>query len=773
VINFKRKLRLTIVGLGGCFAIVVMGVFVTVRHLVAGRGEFLRITSVQADLRSLDQEFDDARTEIDGFLLTGDSAHFKRSDQHLAHVESIFDRLVSPAEGDASQLRSLTRLRTQMNELEQALEFRREIEHVGVVDHRLPVLEASDRLAIEVRERIGKIDSVSRQATLRNSEVQEANDRQLWFAILALAAIGISIAVLSYRSMRRDLSDQERATRAVAESESKYSGILAIAADAIVTADEQGRIVNFNRSAEVMFGCRATSVIGQPLHNLVPYPFNDGETPADAIRRVGATLTDSGGERRDLTARRCTGETFAVEAAVSRLATSTGFLLTAVLRDVTEQRRSERREHLLAEAATRLSPQLSYEEQLSMIAQLAVPTVGDWCILDVIDTGDDGRKLIRRVTSTPVDHQHEGAMWELEANAPHWAANDPVTDVIRSGKPLFVRGVADEWIDTHYRDEKTRTIMKWLGVDSLIFAPLVVDSGTIGVLTIGASVEHPATEEKSDLALVLAGRGAPAIEAARLYRQSQRATAARDALLGIVSHDLIGALGTISMHALSLQAHEDGDRERHAMLCQNILDGTTVMHRLMLDLVDISAIETHQLTITPTVQALTPIMVSVRQMFTPRAEAQGITLHVDDAIGLPDARADATRIVQVLSNLVDNALKHTPAGGTVDVRVDADAKDILVSVRDAGAGVGADELPHIFERFWRARANRRTRGFGLGLAIVNGIITTHRGRVWMESTMGRGSTVFFTLPRANLTQVWNPPDASSEMATFDSRARAL
>jgi len=110
---------------------------------------------------------------------------------------------------------------------------------------------------------------------------------------------------------------------------------------------------------------------------------------------------------------------------------------------------------------------------------------------------------------------------------------------------------------------------------------------------------------------------------------------------------------------------------------------------------------------------------------------------------------DALRIEQVLSNLIDNALKFTPSGGSVSVSAAADQKMLRVSVKDSGAGVNADELPFVFEEFWRSPASRRSRGLGLGLAIVRGVVAAHGGRVWMESTVGSGSTVSFTLPLTN------------------------
>lgn len=416
----------------------------------------------------------------------------------------------------------------------------------------------------------------------------------------------------------------------------------------------------------------------------------------------------------------------------------------------------DRREHLLAEAATRLSPRLPYAEQLSAVARLAPPEIGDWCVLDVIedqsdrddtDETQDVQARIHRVTSSPTDTRLEGALWELEAHAPAWGAVDPIVDVLTSGSPLFISPVTNEWVAERFGDQASQTIMRSLNVQSLMIVPLLVDARPIGALTIGTTATRTATEEEFSLAQLLAERAAAAIEAARLYHRAQRSTAARDAVLGVVSHDLLGTLGTVTMNARRL-LDRDGDwAARQQRLCENILNGAEVMHRLVLDLVDVSAIEMRRLSVTPVVQPMGPVLSSAAQLFAPRAEAMGIQLSVADAVEIPEIRFDGTRLLQVLSNLLDNALKFTPVGGSVTVAVTPAPREIVLSVADTGSGVAPDELAHVFERFWRAPAGRRTRGLGLGLAIVRGVAAAHGGRVWMQSMVGRGTTVFVALPR--------------------------
>jgi len=132
---------------------------------------------------------------------------------------------------------------------------------------------------------------------------------------------------------------------------------------------------------------------------------------------------------------------------------------------------------------------------------------------------------------------------------------------------------------------------------------------------------------------------------------------------------------------------------------------------------------------------------------------------------LPLVHADPERVTQLLSNLVGNALKFTPAGGRVDVHVEPQPEGggVVVSVADTGAGIPADQLPHVFDRFYQVSSGRKggRHGAGLGLTIARGIVEAHGGTISIESAPGRGTTVRFTLPRAREDRPADP--AASEL----------
>jgi signal transduction histidine kinase len=133
-------------------------------------------------------------------------------------------------------------------------------------------------------------------------------------------------------------------------------------------------------------------------------------------------------------------------------------------------------------------------------------------------------------------------------------------------------------------------------------------------------------------------------------------------------------------------------------------------------------------------------------LYEAQAAAGGVVLTMGSRDGSP-IRADHDRLLQALSNLVGNALKFTPAGGTVSLHVDDDGDAVRISVVDSGPGIGREHIARVFEPFWQSsQADRR--GRGLGLAIAKGIVEAHGGRIWLESELGRGTTVCFTVPKA-------------------------
>jgi two-component system sensor histidine kinase BaeS len=225
--------------------------------------------------------------------------------------------------------------------------------------------------------------------------------------------------------------------------------------------------------------------------------------------------------------------------------------------------------------------------------------------------------------------------------------------------------------------------------------------------------------------------------------------ATRRRLLADLGHELRTPVATIEAY---VDAAEDGvlvpDEDTWAVLRAQ----TGRLRRLAEDIAAVSRAEEHQLDLRPRRIAVADLVGAAVAAAKPRYTDKGVTLATAVAADLSELHADVERMGQVLGNLLDNALRHTPAGGTVTVTADRDRSGVRITVADTGEGIAAEHLPHVFERFYRADAARdRSRGgSGIGLAIVRAIVTEHGGRVTAHSGgPGTGTAVVVALPPAD------------------------
>jgi signal transduction histidine kinase len=190
----------------------------------------------------------------------------------------------------------------------------------------------------------------------------------------------------------------------------------------------------------------------------------------------------------------------------------------------------------------------------------------------------------------------------------------------------------------------------------------------------------------------------------------------------------------------------DDDSAAQRRPLQNIIRSAGTMNRLIEDLLEVQRLDSHGIPIECVPIDLSSVLRQAAELLTPLAQARRVAL-VSIAPDLPRVSADAARLHQVISNLVGNAIKFTPADGRIEITAEAGTGEAIVRVRDSGPGIPAEQLPHIFSRFWQGRSTDR-RGIGLGLAIARGIVTAHGGRIWAESPPGAGATFSFTIPLA-------------------------
>jgi PAS domain S-box-containing protein len=243
----------------------------------------------------------------------------------------------------------------------------------------------------------------------------------------------------------------------------------------------------------------------------------------------------------------------------------------------------------------------------------------------------------------------------------------------------------------------------------------------------------------------------------QLRSQAERATRARDEVMAIVVHDLRNPMNTILTSAtiigysLEKQAEKGVDISNPALAAdlktcvEAIQSSVKTMDRLIYDLLDVARMEAGSFSIQPSDVDIGALLEETLKLCQSQARAKGITISAEIPAGLPPVNGDRDRLDQVLSNLLGNAFKFTPEGGRVMVRARKVDDSVQITVEDSGPGIPAADLPRIFDRYWRGdRASRD--GAGLGLAICKGIVDAHGGNIWVESTVGRGTTFWFTVP---------------------------
>jgi signal transduction histidine kinase len=403
----------------------------------------------------------------------------------------------------------------------------------------------------------------------------------------------------------------------------------------------------------------------------------------------------------------------------------------ALQRHMSERVRDEQRQLqlFLSQASARLAESLDYQTVASAIADLLVPRYADWCLIHLRETED----LIPSFTYVRPSATHVG---ELGADARVLVEieHQKQAQVLsRLDRPEDARDVVGSAYVDALRD---------VGAKSLLCVPLVTRKEVLGSLClVGGHERQPYMSH--DLAMVedVAHRLAMALDNALLYRRAERAIRIRDDVLAIVSHDLRSPLATVMLRAQTVVRHPD-----LAHIGQAILRSARRMNRLIGDLLDASAINAGKLTLDVREHDAADIVHEACEMFRSSSEQRGIELIEEQATESRRVRCDRDRVLQVLTNLLSNALKYTRQGGKVTLSAKRTDDQLRVEVRDTGIGIAPDQIPHLFDRFWQARG--RHDGAGLGLYIARGIVVAHGTELAVDSSVGVGSAFSFALPLA-------------------------
>jgi len=543
---------------------------------------------------------------------------------------------------------------------------------------------------------------------------------------------------------RANALDEEDSVATIAAPDALFASILDIAADAIIVVSSSQHVLHFNQGAAQVFGYLPEEMVGRPLSLLMPDRYRGAHGAHVSGFRESTERARRMAERREIYGLRKDGTEFPAEASISRLETRHGPIYTVVLRDITERTLRERNERFLSEVGGLLGTSLDVGRTLQALADVPVPYLAEACIVDVV--GPDGAWQ-RQVSHSEVSELREAL--DALARAPlSWDSPWRAIDAMRARKPEVVGTISDDWLEGHTESPAELARWKALRMRSALFVPLIARDHVLGALTLVRVSHAPFTTEQVALAQALGMRAAYAMDNARLYTMAQRATRAREDVLSVVSHDLGNPLAAIRLCAAALLEAPPADVNERRHLMQAIGNSADWMSKLIQDLLDVSTIEVGKLSVEKRTEQVAPIVRQALAMVGPQAEHRGVqlTAALDDAV--PAVHGDAARLIQVLTNLLGNSLKYTDRGGSVTVSAAALHEEVLLAVRDTGSGIPPEQLPRVFERYYTRKRGASKSGSGIGLSIARGIVEAHGGRIWVESTVGVGTTFFVALPAA-------------------------
>lgn len=284
---------------------------------------------------------------------------------------------------------------------------------------------------------------------------------------------------------------------------------------------------------------------------------------------------------------------------------------------------------------------------------------------------------------------------------------------------------------------------------SIVRMPLQTRQQTFGTLLALRVLGKSNSFTLPDLSLfeVVASRAALLIDNNRLLTEASLAIQARDDLLAAVSHDLKNPISAISANAdLMHRLAPSTDLQTHfGKIADNIHLSIQRMQALVKGLLALEKLRGGRYNLEPRFCSSAQLLAETREMFLPMATEKKINLQIDTSRPDVQIHCDYESIMRVFSNLLGNALKYTPANGTVTIGMDVESRMIRFFVKDTGIGLSEDQLEHIFDHYWQAKKAEGLEA-GLGLSIAKGLVEAHNGKIWARSRIGQGTEIYFSLP---------------------------
>lgn len=585
------------------------------------------------------------------------------------------------------------------------------------------------------------------------------------FVVLALLMTKLNVMLRKANAERSRLLERERAARSEAEAgQARLHTLFRDAPAGIILMHGPRHVYSFSNTLNnTMMGTDA--LVGQEASKALPWAEARGFiTLLDEVYRTGVPFA---GNAVPFPRKRPNGETHETYLNIVYQPTRNeegdvdgivgfGFDVTDLVRArqraealTHELQQAEARDWLLAESGAVLTSSLDDETTLRNMAKLVVPTFADWCLVDVA-TPDGTFRRLEAAHFRPEDDTLAEDILHFGMR-PDGNPGHPPTGALLKAETVHIERLSQERVHTLAHSPEHARVMEAVGPVSFISVPLMARGQVLGVLTfIHAYSDRHYTAADLSFAKELAHRAALSLENARLYAEAREAIRLRDEFMSIASHELKTPLTPLSLKLQSLArelSRHPGPVPR-TLVERYVEVGARQVQKLaelVGDLLDVSRISAGRLSLEMEELELGSLVRDVVTRYEPQATRTGATLRLDAGDLYIVGRWDRLRLEQVITNLVDNAVKYGD-GKPIHVRLEPHDGGARLTVRDEGIGIAPQHLPRLFGRFERAVSERNYGGLGLGLYITRTLVEAMGGRVHVESALGRGSTFTVELP---------------------------
>lgn len=606
-------------------------------------------------------------------------------------------------------------------------------------------------LWVEPERRAEGLELLTQGRALREAEAQfRMKDGSVRTCLLSATALDVSGEPCVLTALT-DITARKEAERVL----ERYQLLSERTRDIVLYFDVGGSIVEANAAAVAAYGYDHAALLTMRIEDL----YGGVCQPMLAVQ---LELANQGGTLFEALHRRQDGTVFPVEVSLIGADLGGERVLLSIIRDITERQHAEAdrarlisRQQLLAAAGEALTATLDMATTIRTMASLLIEDFADCCGLVLFESAVLPPHVLVAHQDRSTQAQLQGLLDQL---LPGRAGIERALSVFIGEAPCGLATVpAGELTARLPMSQPTREIIGLLAPCSALIVRLLVQGQAIGALVLTRGhTRTPFDEADLGLAEDLARRCALALENARLYADEQRARAEaeaavrlRDEFLSVASHELKTPLTALFGNAQIIQrrdAREGALNERDRRSLALIVEQAERLNRMMSELLDVTRIASGRIELNLAPLDLCELVGRVVDELRPggRAHRLDLALPAEPVLMM----GDELRLAQVVTNLLQNAVKYSPYGGTITVRLAPEDGTVTLTVADEGLGVPREALPRLFERYYRASnaSAKRIAGMGIGLYVVKEIVELHAGSVAVASEEGRGSTFTVTLP---------------------------